>query len=293
MLRSAIPTLTAVLVWVSAAEASHPVVIPPPVVPPHVLVEGTVRNLLTGRPIAGVRVLRAAPFRAFAAPSVALPPVYTDANGHYSMLIDVEQWRAVGAICAFRWPGHDDVRTATGHSLLIYAEIEKIERNLYLTIPRGTRSCIPLPELALPDLALSEGDPSGVLLLPPQPIEPPNILVEGHVRNRRTGRPVRHAVVTPAFPTGHPLIEFSDGFLPGPFAVTDRNGFFSLVVDQSEFFGIQASCSFGLRDDVTRTENETASLPRVAVESVRRDVYLDLPKRRRNCLPTFIATDAP
>ena len=76
------------------------------------------------------------------------PVTRSDANGHYSLVIDISQWRAVAAACGLEdrvGAVHEERRI----SFLPYVHTPVIERNLYVGRKRQHRSCAPIARPAL------------------------------------------------------------------------------------------------------------------------------------------------
>ena len=156
--------------------------------------------------------------------------------------------------------------------------------------------------VAVPILGSTTGP---ISFAPPQPVQPPNVLVEGHVFSKRSGKPLANALVQSVWPSGHPppyvlfesdgAIERSDEsltivgdpggltFLPISFAITDENGFYSMVVNQQLYRGVSARCWWDTLDGERLALEQTSSLPHAEAQVIRRDFHVETPRRLMQC----------
>ena len=114
---------------------------------------------------------------------------------------------------------------------------------------------------------------------PAVPLQPHEILVEGYVLTR-SGRAIEGVVVYPGA-----MNQLAEA-VPATVAVTDSNGFFSIVVDRDRYTHLAAGCLL-LNRRQDREESAVAlgliTLPRAEVSQAERTFRLDLPKPVRRC----------
>ena len=105
------------------------------------------------------------------------------------------------------------------------------------------------------------------------------VLIEGYVLTR-SGRPIEWVAVYPGA-----LNQLSET-VPGALAVTDSNGFFSIVVDRERYTHLAVGCLAprrrGEQDGPVRAFGLVV-LPRAEVSQAERTLRLDLSPRIRRC----------
>jgi hypothetical protein len=94
-----------------------------------VLVEGHVFNLRTGTPIRGAFV--------FPIPDVAFDGPLTDANGFFSLEVDLAIYDSLVATCRFQSRGKPET-TSLSSSLLPTRVVDYLRRDFYLDVQRST-----------------------------------------------------------------------------------------------------------------------------------------------------------
>jgi hypothetical protein len=120
-----------------------------------------------------------------------------------------------------------------------------------------------------PGLSLSSGALAQLLVAPPE------VLIEGHVFNKRTGVPLEGAIIAVATPgLGLPIIT------PGS-PRTDTNGFYSIVIDNDSFFDLFAICNFEAANEAPRSARSHAIINAFGRAELRRDFYIDARSNRR------------
>jgi hypothetical protein len=115
--------------------------------------------------------------------------------------------------------------------------------------------------------------------VPPVSLEPHEVLVEGYALNR-SGRPIQSVAVYPGA-----LNQPSDT-IPGSLAVTDSNGFFSIIIDRDRYTHLADEC---LAPSKRREQPGPVIalgqivLPRADVSQAERTFRLDMPRRTFRC----------
>jgi len=125
----------------------------------------------------------------------------------------------------------------------------------------------PLPEEALQLVAAG----------PAVQLEPGEVLIEGYVLDSRKGRPVESAAVFPGV-FNQPAPE-----IPDSLAVTDQNGFYSIVVDRDRYTHLAVVCRAPAGQVASPARFGRVELPRAEVGQAERTFRLHLSRRDRRC----------
>jgi hypothetical protein len=123
--------------------------------------------------------------------------------------------------------------------------------------------------LLAPGLSLSSGALAQLIVAPPE------VLIEGHVFNKRTGVPLEGAIIAVATPgLGLPRITPES-------PRTDTNGFYSIVINNDHFFDLFAICNFETENGDPRSARSHAIINAFGRAELRRDFYVDARPNRR------------
>jgi len=110
-------------------------------------------------------------------------------------------------------------------------------------------------------------------------LEPHQVLIEGYVLNKR-GRPVQSVAVYPG------AFDRVPEEIPGSLAVTDANGFFSIIVDRDRNTHLAAGClAPGKRGEQPGPiiALGLVVLPKADVSQAERTFRLEMPQRTFRC----------
>ena len=114
----------------------------------------------------------------------------------------------------------------------------------------------------------------------PFPLQDHEILIEGYVLGSKSGRPIQSVAVYPG------AMNQESETIPGALAVTDSNGFFSIIVDRDRYTHLAAACLAPSQrgDEPGQTiAVGLVVLPTAVVSQAERTIRLDVPRRFHLC----------